>query len=369
MTDEGYETFDPARPSRPASAEPSASFDPEADYTSEPGETEAAPPPLDSDRWEEGARPFEPGPPEPAERVRAAPVRAVRPKRRGAHERQEPAADPALPPPPPAPAPLPPPPPDRRSQLGRGQKQPRGPRRRGPLAATIKVAFAVVLATGAAGAVGTALGLPLPGESGEVGVDAGTAPGIEPGVGTSAVLSDGPYHPIKVRLVNYGEFAAKFGGGRSHEGQDMFAGVGTPLVAVRAGKVVDTSIDHGKYAGGRGNYIYIYSPQDDRSYGYFHMRSPPALRIGDKVAAGQEVGRLGCTGSCDGPHLHFEVRIGKASFGGDTKPINPLPLLKRWPAVPGSTRGDGLPQSPPYKEPGQAPVQSAAAKQPKERRP
>ena len=48
---------------------------------------------------------------------------------------------------------------------------------------------------------------------------------------------------------------------------------------------------------------------------------PPAFLI-DKA-----VGQLGCTGSCYGAHLHFEVRVGR---GVRSEPIDPLPLLRRW---------------------------------------
>ena len=230
-------------------------------------------------------------------------------------------------------------------------RRPARPARRALVVPTAKAGIALAVVTAAAVALGSLLGLPSP-----IGNDTGGTPSLASstplavGAGTDPALADGPYHPIKVQLVNYGEVAAKFGGGRGHEGQDMFAGVGTPLVAVRTGEVVDTSIDHKAYVGGRGNYIAIYSPQDNRSYVYFHMKDPPALRVGDDVTAGQELGRLGCTGSCDGPHLHFEIRNGRAGFSADTKPIDPLPHLKGWPPVPGAVRGDGAPQSPPYKE-------------------
>jgi murein DD-endopeptidase MepM/ murein hydrolase activator NlpD len=62
------------------------------------------------------------------------------------------------------------------------------------------------------------------------------------------------------------------------------------------------------------------------------MRQRSPLREGDQVAAGDPVGAVGCTGSCWGNHLHFEVRMGR---GVEGKPIDPLPLLRRWEPGPG----------------------------------
>jgi murein DD-endopeptidase MepM/ murein hydrolase activator NlpD len=129
--------------------------------------------------------------------------------------------------------------------------------------------------------------------------------------------------PVRAAAVGYGEGGAQFGadrGGRVHEGQDLFAPSGTPLLAVRDGVVVETGND-----GGRGNYVAIFSARVDETYVYLHMLEPSAARTGQRVRAGERVGRLGCTGSCFGDHLHFEVRRGRGAEGA---PRNPLPLLR-----------------------------------------
>jgi murein DD-endopeptidase MepM/ murein hydrolase activator NlpD len=124
-------------------------------------------------------------------------------------------------------------------------------------------------------------------------------------------------------VVDFGEYDARFGawrGGRRHEGQDVFADAGTPLVAVRDARVVETGDD-----GGRGNYVAIWSPEVDRTFVYLHMRAPTPLAVGDAVDGGARVGALGCTGSCWGDHLHLEMRTGRGTTG---RPLDPLPLLR-----------------------------------------
>jgi murein DD-endopeptidase MepM/ murein hydrolase activator NlpD len=124
--------------------------------------------------------------------------------------------------------------------------------------------------------------------------------------------------------IDFGQYDARFGawrGGRRHEGQDVFADAGTPLVAVRDGEVVETGDD-----GGRGNYVAIWSLELDRTFVYLHMRAPTRLAVGDRVGGGARVGAVGCTGSCWGDHLHLEMRVGRGTTG---RPLDPLPLLRR----------------------------------------
>jgi murein DD-endopeptidase MepM/ murein hydrolase activator NlpD len=142
--------------------------------------------------------------------------------------------------------------------------------------------------------------------------------------------NSGPYHPVRMDgPMDYGAYDAKFGadrGGRRHEGQDVMADSGTPLVAVRDARVIEKGND-----GGRGNYVALYSPAEDQTYVYFHMLRPSGLTVGAEVPAGTQVGVMGCTGSCYGTHLHFELRLGE---GIDRKPIDPLPMLKQWSVAP-----------------------------------
>jgi murein DD-endopeptidase MepM/ murein hydrolase activator NlpD len=213
-------------------------------------------------------------------------------------------------------------------------------RRRGLFWPTAKAGFAVTVVLGLSAGLGSVLGLPVPGlDAGSgrqslasstalFGIDAGTPPG----------LAEGYVFPM-IGAHDLGDAQARFGAsryGHVHEGQDIFGKVGTPEVAVHDGVVIDRGKDGGRYSGGRGNYVAIYDPADNHSFVYMHMLKPPAVQLGDRVHAGQLLGRLGCTGSCEGPHLHFEVRIGKAGLRSETKAVDPLPYLRGWPeATPG----------------------------------
>lgn len=96
-------------------------------------------------------------------------------------------------------------------------------------------------------------------------------------------------------------FGARWG--RMHEGIDIGAPTGAPIVAARTGTVT--------YAGTMGNYgrFVLIDHGGGLSTAYAHM-STIAVRVGQQVGTGQRIGSVGCSGSCTGPHLHFEVRIG-----------------------------------------------------------
>ncbi|MDP9277592.1 MAG: M23 family metallopeptidase [Actinomycetota bacterium] len=117
------------------------------------------------------------------------------------------------------------------------------------------------------------------------------------------------------------EYGDGLDAGRGHEGQDLLVAAGTPLVAVADSVVLETGSD-----GGRGNYISLYDPAADRTYNYFHMLAPALAQQGQHLQAGQRVGRVGCTGSCWGDHLHFELRAGRDPYG---PVLNPTPFLHR----------------------------------------
>ena len=118
-----------------------------------------------------------------------------------------------------------------------------------------------------------------------------------------------------------GEFGAGRSGGRTHEGFDVVASCGTPLVAVRGGRVRRAGFDPVLY----GNYLLIHGEGERRSYFYAHLRRPAVVDRGDRVFTGQRVGAVGETGNARtvGCHLHFEIHV-------RGHPIDPSPALIRW---------------------------------------
>lgn len=101
--------------------------------------------------------------------------------------------------------------------------------------------------------------------------------------------------------------------GSMHTGIDIDGVTGQPVVAAKSGRVMMA----GAYSG-YGNAVTI-----DHGGGistlYAHM-SGFNTSSGASVAQGQVIGYVGCTGSCTGDHLHFEVRV-------NGKPVDPMPYL------------------------------------------
>lgn len=146
-------------------------------------------------------------------------------------------------------------------------------------------------------------------------------------VGTTVEPDTGPFHPVDGN-VDYGSVEAGFGNerGRPHEGQDILAPSGTPVVSPSSTEVLETGTDSG-----RGNWAALYDPARDQTYNYFHMVAPAEVKAGEKLAPGAPVGEVGCSGSCYGEHLHFEIREGRDPYGAAT---DPLPQLQRWSRLP-----------------------------------
>jgi murein DD-endopeptidase MepM/ murein hydrolase activator NlpD len=91
--------------------------------------------------------------------------------------------------------------------------------------------------------------------------------------------------------------------GRLHAGVDLAAPDGTPIVAAGAGVVVRAGV-----AEGYGNAVLIDHGNGFLTH-YGHL-SAITVSVGQRVAAGEQIGNEGSTGHSTGPHLHFEVHQG-----------------------------------------------------------
>ena len=120
---------------------------------------------------------------------------------------------------------------------------------------------------------------------------------------------------------DYGTSINAFGGGRGHQGQDVFASCGTPLVAAIPGRVIKAT-----YQSRAGNYVVI-QHADGRSTAYMHMRRAALVETGDTVAAGDEIGEVGESGRASGCHLHFELWTAPGWYRGG-RAVNPLETLQ-----------------------------------------
>lgn len=98
-----------------------------------------------------------------------------------------------------------------------------------------------------------------------------------------------------------------------HQGIDIGAPTGTPIRVVADGEVI--------FAGANGGYglMTIVDHGDGVHTAYAHQ-SALVARGGQRVRAGDVIGKVGSTGHSTGPHLHFEIRVGGTA-------IDPLPHL------------------------------------------
>lgn len=98
-----------------------------------------------------------------------------------------------------------------------------------------------------------------------------------------------------------------------HQGQDIEAAMGAPVVSGAAGRV--------SFVGWQNGYgqLVIVDHGGGLTTKYGHL-SHIDVELDQTVSRGQLVGKVGSTGRSTGPHLHYEVRI-------NDQPVNPLPYL------------------------------------------
>lgn len=104
--------------------------------------------------------------------------------------------------------------------------------------------------------------------------------------------------------------------GRVHEGIDIFAARGTPVLSTTEGIVTSVGTNN---LGGK--VVWVLGPGGQRHY-YAHLDDYAEIAAGDRVLPGSVLGTVGNTGNARGtpPHLHYGIYKNGA--------LNPYPLLR-----------------------------------------
>jgi murein DD-endopeptidase MepM/ murein hydrolase activator NlpD len=114
--------------------------------------------------------------------------------------------------------------------------------------------------------------------------------------------------------------------GWSHQGQDVLAAEGVPVVAPLAGTVL--FVDNQPSAAG---WYVVLRAVDGRDMFFAHCQAGSvAVTPGQAVAAGQGLCAVGHTGDATGPHLHFEIWLGGWRVGAASHPVDPVADLRAW---------------------------------------
>ncbi|HEX8939607.1 MAG TPA: M23 family metallopeptidase [Candidatus Limnocylindrales bacterium] len=143
--------------------------------------------------------------------------------------------------------------------------------------------------------------------------------------------SSGTYRPAAAPPATYrgGRFVWPVVGGGNyvsqyfwsgHQAIDIAAQYGSPVVAAAAGTVI--------WAGWRdnGGGYQVYVSHGSGLFTTYNHLSAITVGVGQRVGAGQQVGRIGMSGWATGPHLHFEVWIGTPWASGSYR-VNPMNYL------------------------------------------
>ncbi|GGF57708.1 peptidase M23 [Paracoccus acridae] len=122
--------------------------------------------------------------------------------------------------------------------------------------------------------------------------------------------------PLAMPVKNSFRYTSGFGRrwGRAHEGIDMAAPTGTPVVAPGDGVVT--------FAGRQGAYGNLIKIEHELGVEtrYGHL-SRIRVRVGQRVSQGELIGDIGNTGRSTGPHLHYEVRM-------NGRAVDPMSFIK-----------------------------------------
>jgi murein DD-endopeptidase MepM/ murein hydrolase activator NlpD len=149
----------------------------------------------------------------------------------------------------------------------------------------------------------------------------GTSTGAGGGATGSDVEVGSGVFPIRGRHT-YGD---GIGAGRGHQGLDILAKCGKPVVAALPGRVSYV----GYQGGGAGNYVVIHGSRGQPDTVYMHLADRAAVRKRERIEAGDLLGRVGDTGRASACHLHFEM-WSSPGWGKGGELLDPEPYLRRW---------------------------------------
>jgi murein DD-endopeptidase MepM/ murein hydrolase activator NlpD len=133
------------------------------------------------------------------------------------------------------------------------------------------------------------------------------------------------WHSYRFPLAVHHSYGDGFGAGRNHEGQDVFAKCGSPILAARGGRVQTKDVQSAA-----GNYIVIDGKATKLDTFYAHMAEPSPLEAGDRVHTGQVIGSVGDTGNATACHLHFELWSAPGWYEGGGAMSSVGTLLHTW---------------------------------------
>ena len=119
--------------------------------------------------------------------------------------------------------------------------------------------------------------------------------------------------PMDAGIVS-SEFGPRWG--KQHQGIDIAADTGVPILAIAPGEVIYS----GSHITGYGNVVIL--RHDQRTTTTYAHNKALKVRVGEKVKAGQLIALLGSTGHSTGPHLHFEFRV-------ENTPLDPRTRLPK----------------------------------------
>ena len=136
------------------------------------------------------------------------------------------------------------------------------------------------------------------------------------------------YHRFKFPIRgghSYGDGIGAPRAGHSHQGQDVFARCGTPLVAARGGRVQWKA-----YHASAGYYLVIDGRGTGHDYAYMHLKKRSRLHEGQRVRTGQRIGQVGQSGNASGCHLHMEEWTAPGWYEGGHFMRAITKHLKKW---------------------------------------